>query len=208
MTVFFFAYTACWTTACLIATTLYIKDRKAYAFSHADYWHFLLKRWKVITFVLAATGLTVIAPYTGDPTWDYFDALFMSLLTFLTAPWAVGVLYKATKKELPRKQAFVAACIWMFSASWSYDLYLLMRDGAYPETWLPNIFASSALYISAGLLWNLDWKREKGVFFSFMERDWPMPSREPVFMRLLWFALVFMILAAAVILPFILPGVF
>jgi hypothetical protein len=208
MTAFFFAYTACWTTACLVAITVYIKDRDTYAFSHADYWHFLLKRWKIITFVLAATGLTVIAPYTGDPTWDYFDALFMSFLTFLTAPWAVGVLYKAIKKELPRKQAFVAACIWMFSASWSYDLYLLMRDGVYPETWLPNIFASSTLYVSAGLLWNLDWRREKGVFFSFMERDWPVPSKEPVFRRLLWFALVFMILAAAVILPFVLPGIF
>ena len=208
MSLFFCIYIALWATACLIAIVLFIKDRSAYGLSQANYWRFLFQRWKVITFLVATTGMTVIAPYTGDPTWDYFDALFMSFLTFFTAPWAMGALYKAAKKELPLRQAFVAVCIWMFSASWSYDLYILIRDGDYPITWLPNIFASSVLYISGGLLWNLDWRIGKGVFFSFMEDDWPMPSSQPVFKRLLWFALPFMILAAAMILPFILPSIF
>lgn len=140
MNVFFYIYISAWGSACIFSLILYLRDKNSYAFSHANYWRFLLIPWKVVTFVIATTALTVIAPYTGDPTWDYFDALFMSLLTFSTAPWAIGIIYKVTKKELPLKRAFVAVCIWMFSASWSYDLYLLIRDGYYPATWLPNIF--------------------------------------------------------------------
>jgi len=202
MRMFFTIYITFWATACLIAAVVYIRDRQSYALSHSDYWHFLFKPWKVITFLIAATGLTVIAPYTGDPTWDYFDALFMSLLTFFTAPWATGVLYKVAKRELALKQAFVAGCIWMFSASWSYDLYLLIRDGCYPVTWFSNIFASSALYISAGLLWNLDWRKERGVIFSFMEVDWPVMSSFSVLPKILWFALPLMILVTLFILLF------
>ena len=202
MNIFFSIYIAFWATACLIAAVLYIKDKKTYALSHSNYWHFLFKPWKIITFLIAATGLTVIAPYTGDPTWDYFDAVFMSLLTFFSAPWAIGALYKVVKKELPAKQAFVAVCLWMFSASWSYDLYLLIRDGYYPLTWFPNISASSALYVSAGLLWNLDWKKETGVILSFMEPGWPVPSSQTVLPKILWFALPLMILVAFLILLF------
>lgn len=146
--------------------------------------------------------MTVIAPYTGDPTWDYFDALFMSLLTYFTAPWAIGVIYKAAKKELPIKQAYVALCVWMFSASWSYDLYLLIRDGFYPTTWFYNIPASSVLYISAGLFWNLDWIKGKGVIFSFMDSDWPVPSLHTVFPKIVLFALPFMVLVTFLILYF------
>lgn len=203
MDTFFHIYILVWGSACIFSVILYLIDKDSYAFSHPNYWRFLLMPWKLVTFVIATIGLTVIAPYTGDPTWDYFDALFMSLLTFFTAPWAIGVMYKVAKKELPFRQAFVAICIWMFSASWSYDLYLLIRDGYYPATWLPNIFESSALYISAGLLWNLDWRKEKGVIFSFMERDWPVPSSHSVFHKILWFALPLMIFVTLLILLFL-----
>ena len=202
MNSFFYIYIAFWSLACLIAAILYIIDKKSYALSHSRYWHFLFKPWKIITFLIAASGMTVIAPYTGDPTWDYFDALFMSLLTFLTAPWAIGAIFKVIKKELPIKQAFVAFCIWMFSASWSYDLYLLIRDGSYPITWSSNIFASSVLYISAGLLWNLDWVKGKGIIFSFMSRDWPVPSPHYVFSKIIFIALPLMVLVTLLILYF------
>ena len=157
-----------------------------------------------MTFVIATTGLTVIAPYTGDPTWDYFDALFMSLLTYFTAPWAIGTLFKAFKRELPFKHAFVAFCAWMFSASWSYDLYILIRDGYYPITWFSNIFASSVLYILAGLLWNLDWKQKRGIIFSFMESEWPTSSTDSVFPKILLFALPIMIIVTCLMLFFFL----
>jgi hypothetical protein len=205
MNLFFSIYLTFWIVACLAAAILYAVDRNSYALSHLRYWHFLFAPWKVITFLIAAIGLTVIAPYTGDPTWDYFDAMFMSLFTFFTAPWAIGALYKTLRRELPLRQAYVAACIWMFSASWSYDLYLLIRDGYYPLTWFYNIFASSVLYVSAGLLWNLDWREGRGVIFSFMESGWPVPSSEAVRVlpRILWFALPLMVLVAFLIVMFV-----
>ncbi len=91
--------------------------------------------------MIAATGMVVIAAHTEDPTWDYFDAAFMSVLVYTTAPWAVASIYLVICKKRPEIHFYVAACVWMFSASWSYDLYLFLRDGAYPMTWFPNIFA-------------------------------------------------------------------
>ncbi len=108
------------------------------------YWRFLARPWKLTTFAVAAAGLIVIAPYTGDPTWDHVDAAFMSILAFGTAPWAVETLYRAVRDRVPRRQTFVALCVWLFSASWSYDLYLLVRDGHYPVTWWGRPFTRLA----------------------------------------------------------------
>jgi hypothetical protein len=193
-----------WSVACLAALCLMIRRRSSIELFQARYWRFLFQGWKVVSFIIAAVGLTVIAPYTGDPTWDYVDAVFMSVLTFATAPWAVGILYLAIHKSVKAAQAYVAICVWMFSASWSYDLYLVLRDGAYPSTWLPNIFASSVLYVSGGLLWNLEWKEERGVIFGFMDPGWPEATDTRVFRRIMWFALPFMILAGAMIAAFLL----
>ena len=93
----------------------------------------------------------------------------------------------------------------MFSASWSYDLCILLRDGEYPNAWLPNIPASSVLYCSAGLLWNLDWRRGRGATFSFLESGWPRVAPVGEFGRVVWIALPFMLIAAASILYFLLP---
>jgi hypothetical protein len=127
----------------------------------------------------------------------------MSILTFATAPWAVGTLYLSIRGKAMAAKVYVAIFIWMFSASWSYDLYLVVRDGAYPDTWLPNIFASSVLYVSGGLLWNLEWKRGRGVIFGFMEPGWPEVTDKREFRKIVWFALPFMILAAAMIAAFL-----
>lgn len=202
MDTFFAVYISCWTLICLIAAFLYLKDRNDYTISRAGYWRFLFVRWKVITFLTAAAGMIIIAPYTGDPTWDYFDALYMSVLAFATAPWTLGTIYKAVRKELPLRQGFVAFCVWMFSASWSYDLYILLRDGEYPLTWYANIFASSVLYILAGLFWSLEYRKERGVVFSFMERDWPESDVNSDFPKILAFALPIMVLVAVLILYF------
>jgi hypothetical protein len=129
----------------------------------------------------------------------------MSVLTFLTAPWAVGVLVKTLRRQLPAHQALVAACVWFFSTSWSYDGYLLVRDGTYPVTWLVNLLASSVLYVSGGLFWSLDWRSDRGVLFAFVEADWPQAPSGPVFNRILWPALTFMVLVALMLLPFLWP---
>jgi hypothetical protein len=147
--------------------------------------------------------LIFIAPYTGDMTWDYYDAAFMSILTFVTAPWTVGVLYNTLRGQRSFGDAYVALCVWMFSASWSYDLYLLLRDGNYPATWAANIGASSLLYFSAGLLWNLEYRRDRGVLFAFMDAEWPACQQQTAFRHIIWYALPFMLIVGIAILSFV-----
>jgi hypothetical protein len=202
---FFHWYVGAWGAACAVALAMTFFDPKAYSFADRAYLRFLGVPWKLATFAVSGIGITVVAPYTGDPTWDYFDAAFMAVLTFVTAPWSTGTLYLAVRGRSGIRQVFVAACLWMFSASWSYDLYLLLRDGEYPNTWLANIAASSVLYCSAGLLWNLDWRPGRGATFSFQEAGWPRVAPAGEFARVVWIALPFMAIAAASILYFLLP---
>lgn len=169
----------------------------------SDYSDFILTRWRVVTFFVAAVPLIAIAPYTGDPTWDYFDAGFMAVLTFLTAPWAVGTIYRfLKKKESIRTLIFVFVC-WMFTASWSYDLYILIKTGSYPETWAANILASSGLYASGGLFWSLRWKKGEGATFSFMHDNWPDREDDSQIIRILLWGLPFMVLFGAMLIYFL-----
>jgi len=52
--------------------------------------------------------MVALAPYSGDPTWDYADAAFMCILTYITAPWAVGVLYRFRRFHPDLKAVYVA----------------------------------------------------------------------------------------------------
>lgn len=198
----FQVYIICWVTTCLAALFLFFRERETISFAKAEYWQFIFKPWRLITYTIAALCMMIIAPHTGDPTWDYFDAFFMSTLTYLTSPWAMGVIYNAGRRKLKLSHVFIAICIWMFSASWSYDVYLVLRDGSYPITWFSNIFASSVLYISAGLFWSLDWSHGRGVTFAFMENNWPYGISESHFSKILWYAFPFMALVSFLILYF------
>lgn len=196
-------YLASWLLTCLAAVIVYARSPATFAFSHPEYRRFLLTPWKLATFALATVGLTLIAPYSGDPTWDYVDALFMSVLTYWEAPWVVCVVYLTVRRRLPWSQLFVAICLWLFSVSWSYDLYLILRDGSYPATWLANIPLSTSLYVPAGLLWNLDWRPPRGVTFSFLEFDWPRVPPTAAFSRVMGYALLFMLMASTTIAYFL-----
>jgi hypothetical protein len=196
-------YPVAWIACCLAALALFAWQPRAYAISRRDYWRYLAAPWKLATFAVAGLGITLIAPYTGDPTWDYFDAAMMAVLTFVTAPWAVATLYLCARGKLPLRQAFVAACAWLFSASWCYDAYLLWRDGYYPVTWSANLVASSILYMAAGLFWNLDWRPGRGVTFGFLEPGWPQAPGKGAFRRIVWIGIPFMALAAVLILQFV-----
>jgi hypothetical protein len=63
-------YVAVWGAACIGALALFLVRRGRFTIASAAYWRFLLVPWKLVTFVLAAAGITMIAPYTSDPTWD------------------------------------------------------------------------------------------------------------------------------------------
>ncbi|MFT5446098.1 MAG: hypothetical protein ACI9DC_001260 [Gammaproteobacteria bacterium] len=203
MSSFFITYLSIWATLCVIAVVVAIRLGRRLEITRAVYWRALLVPWKRVTFLIAASGMMIIAPWTGDPTWDWFDAGFMAVFAYAGAPWVVGVLYQGLRGWQPLAKIFVALCLWMFSTSWSYDLYILLRDGEYPITWNANIAASSILYACAGMMWSLEWREGRGVIFSFMQRDWPLPSDPRSLRRIIWFALPFMLLVGVMILAFL-----
>lgn len=51
-----------------------------------------------------------MAPYTGDPTWDYFNAAFMALFTIWSAPWVLGILFNLYQKKSTFIEAYVSYC--------------------------------------------------------------------------------------------------
>jgi hypothetical protein len=201
---FFKAYIALWSLACLAALALFLRQPRAHAIAQRNYWHFLTEPWKVMTFIAGAALITLIAPYTGDPTWDHTDGLFMSVFCYTTAPWVVATLYFAARRRAGPVQVYVAVCAWLFSASWSYDIYLVWRDGVYPETWLPNLYASSLIYLCAGLFWNLEWQPGRGVIFSFMREGWPSRAAALSLRHLLLYALLLALPALGAVLIFFL----
>ena len=196
-------YMAGWISACLAAAIVIYLRRSSIALFDRAYWLMLFQSWKIATFLIAWGTFTAAAPYMGDPTWDYVDASFMSILAYTTAPWVVAILFQTFRQRQNWGILYAAVCVWMFSASWSYDGYLVLRDGEYPFTWLPNLFASSVLYLSAGLFWSLEWRDGRGVHFGFTESTWPHQPKAAGFTKIMWYALPFMALAAAVFIPFL-----
>ena len=203
MTPAFTIYVIAYAVACAVAAVLIFLERKSLVLLQPEYRKYLASPWKLLTFAIAALSMIIMAPYTGDVTWDYIDAAFMSVLTFLTAPWAVGTLYIAIKGRAKALHVYIAVCVWMFSVSWAYDVYILLKHGYYPPTWLPNIVLSSILYFAAGLMWNLQRRPGRGVVFGFMEPDWPNPQLDLGFRQVIWFALPIMILVTLLIAPFL-----
>ena len=196
------AYIALWLTACAFAVGFCVRNRGEFAPFHADYWRFLLMPWKLVSFGIALAGMLWLGPRSGDPTWDWFDASFMSALTYLGAPWARGVLWRTARHRLALWQAYVAGCLWMFSASWSYDIYILLRDGRYPPSWLANMLVSSILYLLAGLLWNVESLQTRGMTLAFLHEGWLRPRKGSL--RALLFAVPIMALVALLMLIFFL----
>ena len=86
-------YMYIWITLCIIAVIIALQQRKNIELFQKEYWVFLTQPWKVILFIMAATCWIIAAPYSADPTWDYTDATFISLLTYITAPWCIGAIY-------------------------------------------------------------------------------------------------------------------
>lgn len=179
-------YVAAYLLAVALALGHLVVARRQYAEAYRGYFAFLFVPWKAVTFIASTIFISVVAPYTGDPTWDYVDAPMMALLSYLSAPWALGVIYRW--RRTPLAHVAVAACLWMLSASWCYDLYQLLLHGWYPVTWATNIAASSILYIIVGLVWNLDIRPGRGATFAFQEQAWLVPTRPEMSWRILLWA--------------------
>jgi len=167
MTIFHTIYLSSWLSLTIFALiTSYVNK---YEFWQKDYYNFLFQPWKLITFIIALIGITVVAPYSGDYTWDYTDSVLTSFATYLLIPWSVGVLVREYRK--PNLKFFIALILF-WQPCWIYDLYILIRDGSYPQTWAANLVLSGGICVYAGLLWNLHWQNGRQLF-AFRIKDWP-----------------------------------
>jgi hypothetical protein len=191
------AYVAAYlTVSAIVAVVLIVRWRQITMF-RTGYWRFVLAPWKAATFIVAMGALIIAGPYSGDHTWDFIDSSFMSVLTYSTAPWAVGMMYLVARGRRPLWLGIVAVCLMLFSASWSYDIYLLLKNGYYTDAWLENMYLSSCMYVNAGLLWNLSWDESKEkVVMAFVQQEWPTSIRPVAFRKVRWYAIALMLPSA------------
>lgn len=193
-----------WLTLGLVLTPLALLAvalrRPRYVLAQPAYTRWLLRPWRLLTFLPALVGIVVIAPYTGDPYWDAVDASVMALATFATAPWAVGSFWRWQTTRIDELAA--AVVLMLFSASWSYDGWILLRDGVLPLTSLDNLLASTCLYLFAGFFWNLDgrdgradWAPRRAAWPEVeaggFRAVWPLAGVVMVFIALLMLSSVF-----------------
>ena len=179
----FAPYIALWISLTGIAIAVAFRHRRTLGLLSPEYRRFLREPWKIATFLVAWSAFVFLAPLTGDPTWDWVDGSLMSLLCFWTAPWSVGILVRLLPSvrgvgaRPSGAEVYVALIAWLFTASWSYDGYLCLRDGMYPATWSVNIVASTILYTLGGLYWNAAVHPKRGLVFAFMVPEWPATPR-------------------------------
>ena len=196
-------YVAGWASYLGVCAGLLVRHRREAALLSASYCAFLFTPWKLASALAAMTGMALIGPYTGDPTWDLVTVGMMSSLTFLTAPWAVGTLARAARRRARAWEVALALGLALLSASWCYDAYLWARDGEYPAVWLDNLRASLIIYAFAGILWNLGWREGRGVHLCFTEPEWPCPPQSRAFRKLAWAAAALMALVAGLFMLFL-----
>ena len=174
-------YLIAWVLALVFALGALVRQPKRFEITQRAYYRLLGIRWKLWTFAAATALITGVAPWSGDPTWDATDSILCSVGVFVTAPWSVAVVARARRGDVDRLRLLVA-CILFFVPCWTYDGYILIRDGFYPTTWSSNLIVSGMITALAGLLWNLDHRTADAPLFqfSFTQNDWlaaqPLPT--------------------------------
>jgi hypothetical protein len=206
---FFVRYIEIWVSLCLVAVAILVWDRKRLVPEWLKYSRFLCVPWKLWLFGAAFLFVTFAGRYTNDETWDWVTGSGMAILTFLTAPWVVGLIYQVFVGRRPLRYLVVAIALMLFSSSWFYDAYLLWRDGFYTGRWAGNLMLSPFIYVAAGLLWNLEAKesgdfREHSAFrLSFVRVDWPSRPADTRFGPLVLVSIPFIAVAAFVLVAFV-----
>tara|TARA_Y100000294_G_C8434516_1_gene288198 strand:- start:44 stop:691 length:648 start_codon:yes stop_codon:yes gene_type:complete len=199
LNIYFKAYIAICVLLFFIGLFLSVKRFNYLELYSKAYWSFLAKPWKLITFIIAFISFNLIGPFSGDPTWDLYTSSAMSILTYLSAPWSIGIFYKFLKNKSNKTTLFIAFIALMFSVSWCYDWYLVIKQGSYPETWFANIFLSSIVYIAAGLYWNIEFRLTKGITIAFLYDDWLISNVTDYSFKKIWWVILITTLPVAVL---------
>lgn len=206
---FFVKYIVIWAAFCFLTVAILVWDRKRLVSEWREYWRFLAVPWKLWLFVPSFLFVTFAGRFTNDETWDVVTGSGMAILTFLTAPWVVGLIYQVFVGRRPWRYLIVALALLLFSSSWFYDAYLLWRDGAYTGRWFGNLMLSPVIYLAAGLLWNLEAKPgagfydDSGIRLSFVREDWPSRAVDTRFGPLVLVSIPFILIGAFVLVEFV-----
>ena len=209
MSPFFVKYIAIWTSFCLVAVCILVWDRKRLLPEWREYVRFLGVPWKLCLFVPAFLFVTFAGRYTNDETWDLVTGSGMAILTFLTAPWAIGLIYQVLVGRRSSRYLIVAIALMLFSSSWFYDAYLLWRDGVYTPRWAGNLLLSPFIYVAAGMLWNLEaqdrWDFHDHASFrlSFVRATWPSRPVDTRFAPLILASIPLILIAAFILVAFV-----
>lgn len=167
------AYVALWAMLSSVAFVSECRRHKSSPLFRSEYYRHLFLPWKLATFALATGSLCCLSTLGYDPTWDVPETLLMSAMTFLFAPYSVGVVYRYAKgfRRVPA-EAFSAAVLTFFVSAWFYDAYAaVFLLGEYPKTAFSNLGLSPYFYVLAGIFWSLECDgRRVGV--SFARREW------------------------------------
>jgi len=177
-------YLLIWIFAIILSCCFIMRNKNDFEFLNHRYWAFLFEPWKIITFFVSAAMVTIAAPYSDDPTWDYPDSVIISIATYVFAPWSIAIIYRSIKDRVIGQKFFVALSAF-FVPCWTYDLYILLRDNIYPPTWYHNLYLSGPIVMLAGLFWNILWVENEGITFAFMRKKWPASDRTP-FKKIFW----------------------
>lgn len=172
---YLYYYLAVWIVYCFGAVAFAASDR-SFKSLVKPYVGYLLVPWKLVLFLPAGIFVTFAGQFAWDDTWDLVSGAGMSILTFLTAPLTLGIAVQVYQRRLPARLLIIASAMMLFSASWFYDGWLLLRDGRYPNMWLPNLLLSPYLYVLAGVVWNLEESDDGRVGLGFMRSNWPTAS--------------------------------
>ncbi len=199
MTPFLVRYLISWLAFCLLAGVLFVRDVNV---AWREQARALLVPWRLALFVPATVFVTFAGRYTDDETWDALCGGGMALLTFLTAGFSIGTLGRALWGRASFSEVVLALAVALFSSSWFYDGYLLLRDGAYTHRWLGNLRLSPIIYACAGLVLNLE-LRSGRLAFAFSRDDWPKPLATAPSWRLALASLPLVLVAAYVLVAFV-----
>ncbi len=174
MNIYITLYIIFWLILTITWFILIIKERKNIILFKKDYVLFLLKKWKIVLFLIAMIGLSYISTLWFDPSWDIPETIVMSIMTFYFSPYSVWTIYRYFKWfHKSNIELYIAVILLFFISCWFYDAYsALFLLGHYPPMAFSNIWLSPFFYIFAGMLWSLDYSKDKWAIFVYTSPEW------------------------------------
>jgi len=113
----------------------------------------LLRPWKLFTLAVGLSWLLYGALNYGISDWDVGDSLIMAGLTYLTAPWSLGVILACLHRRLRYWPLWILLALFTAWAAVDGSYVAYNSVVHHPRYRWANLYASSILYFLAGAIW-------------------------------------------------------